>query len=194
MTLRRVLLLAAILTLTGQTPGRDKGSRAVSSNLRETEGALPPIEHPPAGAFPAHESPPAPRHNEPETRRRGSGKSGGATPGSDRGTPHGAFPTDASGPAPRFYRITGYTPDDCTDYQDAKGWCDGMTTSGQPIEVYETAACPRSIPLGTRFVVEGAGVWTCHDRGCDCFDLLVATEEEARDLTGIREVVLLVAE
>lgn len=41
----------------------------------------------------------------------------------------------------------------------------GITASGRRVKSGVTAACPKSIPFGTRVDIESVGVRTCWDRG-----------------------------
>lgn len=103
-----------------------------------------------------------------------------------------------AGIQPLGAEVTAYTPDGCVRSETIPLerrfiWCDGKTTSGRPIQIGETAACPDSIPFGTGIWIEGIGHRTCWDRGCNCFDVLVATEREARAISAVRRVVLVVS-
>jgi len=54
------------------------------------------------------------------------------------------------------YESTGKTPSH-PEY--------GITASGRKVVANLTAACPPSMPFGTRIRIEGVGERVCHDRG-----------------------------
>jgi 3D (Asp-Asp-Asp) domain-containing protein len=67
-------------------------------------------------------------------------------------------------PAPVF-EVTAYTA-----YEESTGKSPGhpafgITASGKRVQAGKTAACPPSMPFGTRIEIEGVGERVCHDRG-----------------------------
>lgn len=69
-------------------------------------------------------------------------------------------------PAPH-HEVTGYV------------WTGNRTASGTWPVVGRTAACPRSVPLGSVVFIDGIGRRVCEDRGCDCFDVFMESRRAA---------------
>jgi 3D (Asp-Asp-Asp) domain-containing protein len=64
-----------------------------------------------------------------------------------------------------IYEVTAYTA-----YEESTGKSPGhpafgITASGKRVQAGKTAACPPSMPFGTRIEIEGVGERVCHDRG-----------------------------
>ncbi|AYA77360.1 hypothetical protein DOE78_18955 [Bacillus sp. Y1] len=68
-------------------------------------------------------------------------------------------------PSPVIYEVTAYT----SGYESTQKHPDdpayGITASGEPVVDGLTAACPPSLPFGTRLDIEGVGERVCFDRG-----------------------------
>jgi 3D (Asp-Asp-Asp) domain-containing protein len=80
-------------------------------------------------------------------------------------------PKPAPAPPPQpaetyeIYEVTAYTA-----YEESTGKSPGhpafgITASGKRVQAGKTAACPPSMPFGTRIEIEGVGERVCYDRG-----------------------------
>jgi 3D (Asp-Asp-Asp) domain-containing protein len=70
-----------------------------------------------------------------------------------------------SPPPAEVFEVTAYTV-----YEESTGKSPdhpafGITASGKRVQAGKTAACPPSMPFGTRIEIEGVGERVCHDRG-----------------------------
>lgn len=66
---------------------------------------------------------------------------------------------------------------------DECGKSDGITSSGVKVQKEQTLACPPHLPFGVQISIEGAGIFTCEDRGGaikgNHFDIYMETKTEA---------------
>lgn len=74
-------------------------------------------------------------------------------------------PVEPEVPVWASYEVTAYTagPESTGKHPGDKGY--GVTTSGEHVREGITAACPPSLPFGTRLEIEGVGERVCEDRG-----------------------------
>jgi 3D (Asp-Asp-Asp) domain-containing protein len=68
-------------------------------------------------------------------------------------------------PPAEVFEVTAYTA-----YEESTGKSPGhptfgITASGKRVQAGKTAACPPSMPFGTRIEIEGVGERVCYDRG-----------------------------
>jgi 3D (Asp-Asp-Asp) domain-containing protein len=68
-------------------------------------------------------------------------------------------------PPAKVFEVTAYTA-----YEESTGKTPshpafGITASGKRVQAGKTAACPPSMPFGTRIEIEGVGERVCYDRG-----------------------------
>jgi 3D (Asp-Asp-Asp) domain-containing protein len=68
-------------------------------------------------------------------------------------------------PPAEVFEVTAYTA-----YEESTGKSPGhpafgITASGKRVQAGVSAACPPSMPFGTRIEIEGVGERVCHDRG-----------------------------
>lgn len=82
------------------------------------------------------------------------------------------------------FEVTAYTsgPESTSKRSGDPGY--GITASGELVSENHTAACPPSLPFGTRLEIEGLGERVCEDRGGAItegrLDLYIAELKEAR--------------
>jgi 3D (Asp-Asp-Asp) domain-containing protein len=75
-------------------------------------------------------------------------------------------PKPRQSPSPaEVFEVTAYTA-----YEESTGKSPGhpafgITASGKRVQAGVTAACPPSMPFGTRIEIEGVGERVCYDRG-----------------------------
>lgn len=102
--------------------------------------------------------------------------------------PPPTYPNIASLPTPERdkppylgeWKISFYTP-----AADENGGYEGVTCTGAPIVIHQTAACAEgALPLGTEIYIDGVGYRTIEDYGCQdgTIDVAVETKAEAFEL------------
>jgi 3D (Asp-Asp-Asp) domain-containing protein len=78
-------------------------------------------------------------------------------------------PAQAPPPQPaetyEIYEVTAYTAYEESTGKSPSHPAFGITASGKRVQAGKTAACPPSMPFGTRIEIEGVGERVCEDRG-----------------------------
>lgn len=91
---------------------------------------------------------------------------------------------ESAGGVLQVFEITAYTAgfESTGKVKGDEGY--GVTASGEVVSEGRTAACPPSIPFGTKLEIEGMGVYVCEDRGADItegrLDIYTDSLDEAR--------------